>query len=154
MAKQVEPQEFLGLKQGRWMFFHKSFGVATFFLMLPRVGLRVRGMLRGTLPGKVPGTNGVEHVLANLGHLGMYGFLIVMPTTGVFMGAFNGNGLPFFNQTIKFPWEKQGWLAGGAFSIHKQVGSVGQYLVPLHMGAAGLHVARGHKVMGRISPLG
>jgi cytochrome b561 len=39
---------------------------------------------------KLPGASGIEHGLANLGHLGLYVFLTVMPATGIAMGYYGG----------------------------------------------------------------
>jgi len=47
----------------------------------------------------LPGS-GVEHGLANLGHLGLYGFMTIMPATGIAMGYYGGKGLPFFFTTL------------------------------------------------------
>jgi 1,2-dihydroxy-3-keto-5-methylthiopentene dioxygenase len=47
----------------------------------------------------LPGS-GIEHGLANLGHLGLYAFMTIMPATGIAMGYFGGNGLPFFFTTV------------------------------------------------------
>lgn len=51
----------------------------------------------------------------------MYGFITVMPTTGIVMGYYGGRGLPFFGYTIP-GGEKDTVLAGQAFKIHKQAG--------------------------------
>jgi cytochrome b561 len=47
----------------------------------------------------LPGS-GIEHGLANLGHLGLYAFMTIMPATGIAMGYYGGNGLPFFFTTV------------------------------------------------------
>jgi hypothetical protein len=39
---------------------------------------------------KLPGASGVEHVLANAGHAGLYVFMTVMPATGILMGYYGG----------------------------------------------------------------
>lgn len=48
--------------------------------------------------------------------------------------------------------QANGEVAKQAFSIHKQVGIYGKYLLPMHVGAASLHVVRGHPILARINP--
>lgn len=54
------------------------------------------------------------NLAAHAGHLGLYGFMIVMPATGIAMGMYGGKGLPFFWTEIPgFEGEKKnGKLAG------------------------------------------
>lgn len=68
------------------------------------------------------------------------------------MGYYGGKGLPFFYTTIPGAEAPNGSIAKQAFSIHKTVGVYGKYLVPLHVGAAGLHVARGQSIFRRVNP--
>lgn len=49
---------------------------------------------------------------AQAGHLGLYGFMIVMPATGIAMGLYGGKGLPFFWTEIPGFEKKNGKLAG------------------------------------------
>jgi len=72
--------------------------------------------------------------------------------TGISMGLFGGKGLPFFYTTIPSFVDKNGTIAKYSFKVHKQVGVYGKYLVPLHVGAAGAHAARGHGIFSRINP--
>lgn len=37
---------------------------------------------------------------ADAAHLGLYGFMIIMPASGIAMGYYGGKGLPFFTTTI------------------------------------------------------
>lgn len=39
-----------------------------------------------------------------------------------------------------------------SFKLHKQIGTYGKYLVPLHVGGALQHSARGHAIFTRINP--
>jgi 1,2-dihydroxy-3-keto-5-methylthiopentene dioxygenase len=83
-------------------------------------------------------------------HNALYVFLTVMPITGVGMGMYGGKGLPFFFKTIE-PFEKNGTIAKYSFKVHKTMGTYGKYLVPLHVGAAGMHAAQGGSIFSRIS---
>jgi cytochrome b561 len=75
-----------------------------------------------------------------------------MPISGITMGYFGGKGLPFFGYTIPGAEEKDGALAKSAFIWHKRAGTVLEYLVPIHVGAVGLHMMRGHKILARMNP--
>ena len=48
----------------------------------------------------IPGTVTWEHVLAKVTHYGLYGFMTIMPATGIAMGYYGGKGLPFFFTTL------------------------------------------------------
>lgn len=48
---------------------------------------------------KVAGSS-IEHTLASVTHYGLYGFMTIMPATGIAMGYYSGKGLPFFFTTI------------------------------------------------------
>ena len=47
---------------------------------------------------------------------------------------------------------EDGKFAGKMFGWHKWAGGFLWYLLPLHVGAASLHVVRGHKIFARINP--
>lgn len=89
----------------------------------------------------------------------LYGFMTVMPTSGILMGYYGGKGLPFFATSFagaKPPDDetkkKYGQIAKRSFQIHKQVGTYGKYLVPAHAGAAFYHTFRGQAIFRRINP--
>ena len=88
----------------------------------------------------------------SLSHTVLYAFMTVMPATGIAMGYYGGKGLPFFTTTIPGAEQVNGDIAKQAFQLHKQVGTYGKYLVPLHAGAATMHFARGQKIFTRINP--
>eukprot|EP00211_Chloroparvula_japonica_P008386 CAMPEP_0119137768 /NCGR_PEP_ID=MMETSP1310-20130426/24314_1 /TAXON_ID=464262 /ORGANISM="Genus nov. species nov., Strain RCC2339" /LENGTH=181 /DNA_ID=CAMNT_0007128883 /DNA_START=43 /DNA_END=588 /DNA_ORIENTATION=+ len=139
--------------KGTWMFIHKSLGTLTAILVLPRVGLRAVSMIGGMGPKPVPGPRW-EQAAARISHLGLYGFITVMPLTGVAMGYYGGKGLPFFAGTIPGATgaEVDKKLAGQAYKVHKLVGEYGKFLIPLHAGAALFHLARGQAVFSRVNP--
>jgi len=43
-----------------------------------------------------------------------------------------------------------GWIAGGAFKVHKQAGLFFEYLTALHVGAVGFHLMKGQPVLARM----
>lgn len=44
-----------------------------------------------------------------------------------------------------------GELAKTAYKVHMQAGTVLEVLVPLHIGAVGFHLARGHNLLKRFA---
>mmetsp|Transcript_2044 Transcript_2044/g.3593 ORF Transcript_2044/g.3593 Transcript_2044/m.3593 type:complete len:215 (-) Transcript_2044:328-972(-) len=139
-----------GKEKGRMMFLHKSFGVLAAGMLLPRVALR----LGSALPKHIPGPSW-ETMSANLMHWALYGFMIVMPASGVAMGYYGGKGLPFFFTTLPGAAKADGKTAKFAFTYHKLIGHYSQYLIPLHVGAVGYHlVIRGKNILPRILPFG
>ena len=68
------------------------------------------------------------------------------------MGYYGGKGLPFFTTTIPGAEKPDGAIAKQSFSIHKQLGTYGKFLIPLHVGATGMHIMKGQPILSRISP--
>ncbi len=138
------------------MFRHKSLGLLTFSLLVPRVALRLAAKPSlSTLP-PLPGSSVFEHYAARTTHYMLYLFMIGMGGTGVAMGQFGGNGLPFFFTTFKPVVEKNGAVAKQAFGIHQTLGYYGKFVVPLHVSAGGYHMVKSGigNTLGRISPWG
>lgn len=52
------------------------------------------------------------NIAAQLSHYGLYGFMTIMPATGIAMGLFGGGGLPFFWTKIGAFEKKNGKVAG------------------------------------------
>ena len=118
-------------------------------MLVPRVGTKL--MSSRVLP--LLESSPLEQAAAKASHLALYGFMTIMPVSGIAMGLYGGKGLPFFVTTLGVGWvAKDGPFAGKAFKVHKTLGTYGKYLVPLHVGAAGAHAARGHKIFSRVSP--
>jgi 1,2-dihydroxy-3-keto-5-methylthiopentene dioxygenase len=144
----LQAQQVKGKEKGVWMFRHKSLGLLAGILVAPRVLLRVGSKI----PGPMKEWSSVQTMASKAGHAAMYAFMLVMPATGIAMGYYGGKGLPFFWTTIDGAATANGEIAKQSFNIHKQVGTYGKYLVPLHMGAAVGHVAFGQKIFARINP--
>ena len=51
-------------------------------------------------------------IASQASHLALYGFMTIMPATGIAMGMYGGKGLPFFWTTIPGFEQKNGNLAG------------------------------------------
>ena len=106
--------------KGEWMRRHKSMGLLTGMLAFPRIAI----MLSSAKPSdfsKVPW----EKALGKITHIGLYGFLFVMPVTGIAMGYFGGKGLPFFSTHFDGAAVPNKTIAGNAFKVHHNVGYYG-----------------------------
>lgn len=44
----------------------------------------------------LPGASGIEHFLANVSHYSLYGFMTIMPASGIAMGYFGGTQVELF----------------------------------------------------------
>ena len=135
--------------RGNIMFLHKSLGLSAGLLLVPRVAAAV--LTRR--PPPLAEASGVERAAASAAHVGLYAFSAAMAGTGVYMGLAGGNGLPFFVTTLPAWKELDKAGAKAAYEWHKFAGGWGKYLIPLHVGGAALHWARGHAIFSRINPL-
>jgi len=133
------------------MFRHKSLGLLAGLVMVPRLAIKLGSTAPSHAASMFTGTATLEQLLAKASHYGLYAFGIIMPATGVVMGL-NGAGLPFFNTTLKVPTLKGKLPAKEMFWVHKNFGYYAKFILPLHVGAAGAHYARGHAIFQRINP--
>ncbi|KAI2489713.1 Prokaryotic cytochrome b561 [Fragilaria crotonensis] len=144
--------------KGYWMYTHKSLGLLTAIVVAPRLVYRVYNRVAYKVE-EVQGSSAIETIASKAVHYGLYAFMIIMPATGVAMGYYGGKGLPFFYTTFSSPVaaddaqkKTYGEIAKNSFKLHKQIGTYGKYLVPLHVGGALQHSARGHAIFTRINP--
>ncbi|CAM9774618.1 unnamed protein product [Chrysoparadoxa australica] len=133
--------------KGTWMFRHKSMGLLAGLVVGPRFAVRI--MSKAPPP---VGGNAAEQLAAKVSHGLLYGFLAIMPASGIAMGYFGGKGLPFFFTTIPGASTANGEIAKNAYKLHKQVGYYGKFLVPVHIGATGFHLVKGQNILRRINP--
>jgi len=156
LKAQQSPKE----EKGKWMWRHKSLGLLTGMVVLPRVGYRVLSSAAYKVQPLV-GNAAWENTAGHAGHYALYGFMTIMPATGILMGYYGGKGLPFFNTTIsgavvpdgdEKTKKRYGQIAKRSFQFHKQIGVYGKYLVPVHAGAAVYHYGRGQAIFRRINP--
>merc|ERR1712071_347196 len=130
---------------------HKSMGLLTGILVAPRLGYRLFSWSKFNIP-HVEGTGHIQQKVASISHMFLYGFMVIMPASGIAMGYFGGKGLPFFNTSFSGIVHTDGAIAKQSFNIHKQLGTYGKYLIPLHAVASAQHVVRGHSIFTRINP--
>lgn len=141
------------VKKKELMHIHKSVGLAMFGLILPRLWFRLKSRIPPSL-----GSNKLETFAGHAGHAALYAAIIGMPTTGVAMGYFSGFGVPFFKWHLpgapkhKADTEFYKKMRGLSFKVHHYAGVALEFLIPLHIGAAGLHVLKGQKIFARMNP--
>ena len=80
----------------------------------------------------------------------MYFFAVTLPATGVAMGLYSGFGLPFFFTTIP-SISKEPAIAKKAYEWHKLFGPYFEYMIPVHIGAALMHMVKGHPILPLIA---
>lgn len=131
-------------KRGEVMRFHKSMGLAMATLIVPRIGYR----LISKIPAHIPGSK-LQTTAADAAHYALYGSVLTLAGSGIVMGYYSGFGVPFFTVDKMIPGakEKNTAISGNAFWVHSNVGKFLEYLVPIHVGAVGLHMAQGHRIL-------
>lgn len=123
---------------------HKSVALIMAAMIVPRIAVRLWSFAPPLSPGPV-----VEHVAAHTSHAFMYAFMIGLPASGITMAWYSGKGLPFFKWTFQGAKEADGKKAKYYYALHKQMGQVFTYLVPLHIGATAIHAWRGQNLFTR-----
>ena len=128
------------------MMIHKSTALIVLALIVPRAFLRVGAKL----PAPLPGTK-LEQFAGKVMHYLLYGLLVAMPVTGVAMGVVGGRGIPFYGLFTIPGWaDPNKQVAGAFFYVHKNLGTVLEVAVPLHIGAVGYHLFKGQNILRRM----
>ena len=138
-----------GWGKGQLMHLHKSAALIVAALLVPRVAIRLASSAK--IP-PLPEGNAIEHGLAKISHFSLYALMIGLPTSGIIMGYMGGKGLPFFNMHIPGAQEPNKQVAGSMFKAHKLMGQGMTYLLPLHVGATGVHLVKGQNILKRMMP--
>lgn len=114
---------------------HFMLGLTVFGL----VGLRLVLRLVFRAPPITPRPPGWQRFLAATMHLALYAFLIVMPLLGWLTLSAKGKAIPFFGLKLP-PLIGPDRILGREFEeIHETVGTIGYYLIGLHVAAALFH---------------
>jgi cytochrome b561 len=77
--------------KGRLMNIHKSMAMIVLALLPLRLGARYVSKVPAMLAGSK-----LEHFAARSSHAALYGFMTLMPVSGLAMGYYSGFGAPFF----------------------------------------------------------
>mmetsp|Transcript_18539 Transcript_18539/g.33579 ORF Transcript_18539/g.33579 Transcript_18539/m.33579 type:complete len:189 (-) Transcript_18539:202-768(-) len=153
----LKAQEAPKEEKGTWMHRHKSLGLLTGMIVFPRFAYRIFNASKFRLES-LRGSGSVETSLGNAAHYALYGFMGIMPISGIAMGYYGGKGLPFFSTSfagvVHTDETKKANLAIAkqSFQIHKQIGTYGKFLIPLHVAGGLQHWARGQAIFARINP--
>ncbi len=110
------------------------------------LGLTVLAMVvlrlaaRWASPKPVDAANGTlqtwAHRLANLGHLALYGFMVLMPLAGWLALSAAGKPIPFFGLELPALMGPDKAFAHDIKELHEAVGELGYWLIGVHVAAA------------------
>jgi cytochrome b561 len=114
---------------------HFMLGLSVLAVVLLRIGAR----LAGTAPSPLPGTPRWQTRLAGATHLGLYALLLVNPLLGWMTLSARGAPIPFFGAELPALVERNRALARQLMSVHATIGTIGYYLIGLHVFAALVH---------------
>ena len=131
------------------MSYHSQIGLLVLAGVGARVGLRLTSKMPAHLPGPAWQVNA-----GKAAHAAMYPLMAGIPLLGVAMGYYGGGGLPFLGLRIpgkEKVTEADMATAKDASAWHKDLGSILEVLVPLHIAGAGYHLATGHNPFLRMA---
>lgn len=116
---------------------HFSVGVTIFALVWLRIAARLSG---GAAPPITPAPNPMQHRMARLAHLALYGLMIGMPIGGLLTLGFEGDAIPYFGLfEFHLPLAENEALAEQVEELHELGGTIGYWLIGLHAAAALYH---------------
>jgi cytochrome b561 len=113
----------------RMYFMHKSFGLLFLIVMLSRLYNRFRSKIP-PLPEKI---SIFDAKMSHIVHYLLYGVLIIMPISGIFMSIFAGKGMPFFFTTFFSDIAKHEEINGAAWIVHTKLPTIILLLIGLHL---------------------
>jgi cytochrome b561 len=130
--------------------FHISFGMLLFALVVIRIGLR---LILGT-PGLPREISELERWVAKVAHLVLYGLLVAIPVLGILVTWYRGDALSFFGLfTIPAPVSADSATARTIRELHSLCANLILILAGLHAAAAlWHHYVRRDDVLKRMLP--
>jgi len=130
--------------------FHISFGLLLFALVVMRVGLR---LTLGT-PGLPQEMSELERWVAKIAHLMLYALLVAIPVLGILLTWYRGDALSFFGLfTIPAPVSADSATARTIRELHSLCANLILILAGLHAAAAlWHHYVRRDDVLKRMLP--
>jgi cytochrome b561 len=114
---------------------HFMLGMLVFVLVWPRLAARVAG----PTPAIRPEPPGWMQLAAKVGHLALYALMIGMPLTGWLTLSAAGKPIPFFGLELPALIGENKELGKQLKELHETVGTLGYYLIGLHVAAALYH---------------
>ena len=129
---------------------HFMLGMLVFVL----VWLRIAARLSGPTPAIRPEPVAWQQLSAKLLHLALYALMIVMPISGWLLLSASGKAIPFFGLELPALIGENKDLAKQLKEVHETIGTVGYYLIGLHVLAAlyNQHIKHDNTI-ARILPL-
>jgi cytochrome b561 len=114
---------------------HFMIGMLIFWL----TWLRLAARLTGPTPDIVPMPPNWQQLSAKLVHLALYALMIGMPLTGWLLLSAGGKPIPFFGLQLPALIGESKEFAGQLKEVHEVVGTIGYYLIGIHVVAALYH---------------
>jgi cytochrome b561 len=114
---------------------HFMLGMLVFALVWPRLAAR----FSGPTPAIRPEPAGWMQLAAKLGHLALYALMIGMPLLGWLSLSAAGKPIPFFGLELPALTGANKEFAKQLKELHETIGTVGYYLIGLHVAAALYH---------------
>ena len=103
------------------------------------VTLRIYTKVTSATPIITPGLSPIQDLAAKLGHLALYGLMIAMPILGWLMLSAAAKPIPFFGLALPALIGENKELAKTLKEIHETIGTLGYYLIAIHVLAALYH---------------
>ena len=103
------------------------------------VVLRIYAKVTSPTPLIVPGVSPGQELAAKLGHLALYGLMIIMPVLGWLVLSAAAKPIPFFGLEMPPLIAENKDLAKSLKEIHETIGVLGYYLIAIHVLAALYH---------------
>lgn len=129
---------------------HFMLGLTVFVL----VWLRLASRWFNKVPPIVPEPRHWEQLAANIMHVALYVFMIIMPLLGWSTLSAAGKTIPFFGLHLPALVHANKSLAHRLGDIHGTIGNIGYFLIGIHAAAALFHhYWRQDNTMARMLPL-
>ena len=128
---------------------HFMLGMLVFVLVWPRLAAR----FSGPAPVIRPEPAGWMQSAAKLGHLALYALMIITPLLGWLTLSASGKPIPFFGLELPALTGENKELAKQLKEVHETIGTLGYFLIGLHVAAALYHhLVKHDNTMTRMLP--
>lgn len=114
---------------------HFMLGMSVLLLVVIRIFARISSVT----PIIIPGVSPMQDLAAKLGHLALYALMIGMPILGWLLLSAAAKPIPFFGLELPALLSENKDLAKTLKKVHETLGTVGYYLIAIHVVAALYH---------------